>query len=165
METCCPHSTVSAQQQTSGVFGPDLQASPCPTQMPSGATGSGRHRGDHGTKPCEPDPRHGVSAFRGALLQNSYALERYVPSAVSTLIFSPSLMKGGTCTIRPVSVFAGFVTLEAVALFRPGSTSVTVRITVWGNSMPTALPSKNSTLIWRLGVRYSTASPRVSRVR
>src|SRR5215472_11528056 len=94
-----------------------------------------------------------------------HALERYVPSAVSTLIFSPSLMKGGTCTTNPVSVLAGLVTLEAVALFRPGSVSTTVRITVCGSSMPTALPSKNSTLICRLGVRYSTDSPRMSRVR
>src|SRR5208283_4595980 len=84
---------------------------------------------------------------------NSYARDKYVPSAVSTLIFSPSLMNGGTCTMSPVSVFAGLVTLDAVALFRPGSTSVTVSTTVCGNSIPTALPSKNSTLIWRFDVR------------
>src|SRR5271157_2510886 len=84
---------------------------------------------------------------------NYCARDRYVPSAVSTLIFSPSLMNGGTCTMRPVSVFAGLVTLDAVALFRPGSTSVTVKTTVCGNSIPTALPSKNSTLIWRFDVR------------
>src|SRR5438445_1134471 len=83
----------------------------------------------------------------------AYALDRYAPSDVSTLIFSPSLMNGGTCTTRPVSVFAALVTLDAVALFRPGSTSVTVNTTVCGNSMPTALPSKNSTLIWRFEVR------------
>ena len=34
---------------------------------------------------------------------------------MSTRIFSPSLMKGGTCTTSPVSVLAGLVTLEAVA--------------------------------------------------
>ena len=60
----------------------------------------------------------------------TYARDRYAPSEVSTLIFSPSLMNGGTWTIKPVSVLAGFVTLEAVALFRPGSVSITVSSTV-----------------------------------
>ena len=41
-------------------------------------------------------------------------------------------MKGGTCTTSPVSVLAGLVTLEAVALFNPGSVSTTVNSTVWG---------------------------------
>ena len=53
---------------------------------------------------------------------------RYAPSAVSTRIFSPSLMNGGTCTTSPVSVLAGLVTLEAVALFNPGSVSTTVEL-------------------------------------
>ena len=35
-------------------------------------------------------------------------------------------MNGGTCTTRPVSVLAGLVTLDAVALFSPGSISITV---------------------------------------
>ena len=72
---------------------------------------------------------------------------------MSTRIFSPSLMKGGTCTTKPVSVLAGLVTLLAVADFSPGSVSMTVRSTVWGSSMPTGLPSKKSTLICRLGMR------------
>src|ERR1700684_510972 len=82
-----------------------------------------------------------------------YARDKYAPSDVSTLIFSPSLINGGTCTTSPVSVLAGLVTLEAVALFRPGSVSMTVRITVCGSSMPTAFPSKNSTLISRFAIR------------
>src|SRR5205807_6905338 len=82
-----------------------------------------------------------------------YARDKYTPSAVSTLIFSPSLMKGGTCTTSPVSVLAALVTLEAVALFIPGSVSITANSTVCGSSIPTALPSKNSTLISRLGIR------------
>src|ERR1700740_1209024 len=89
---------------------------------------------------------------------DNYARDKYAPSDVSTLIFSPSLMNGGTCTTSPVSVFAALVTLEAVALLSPGSVSTTVRITVCGSSIPTGLPSKNSTLICRLGVRYSTDS-------
>src|SRR5262245_52932354 len=76
-----------------------------------------------------------------------YARERYAPSAVSTRIFSPSFTKGGTCTTSPVSSLAGLVTLEAVALFKPGSVSITVISTVCGSSTPTGLPSKNSTLI------------------
>ncbi len=47
----------------------------------------------------------------------------YAPSAVSTRIFSPSLMNGGTCTTRPVSVLAGLVTELAVADLMPGSVS------------------------------------------
>src|SRR5262245_52688804 len=85
----------------------------------------------------------------GMSLQNEdhYARERYAPSAVSTRIFSPSFTKGGTCTTSPVSSLAGLVTLEAVALFKPGSVSITVISTVCGSSTPTGLPSKNSTLI------------------
>src|SRR5712692_11065719 len=75
------------------------------------------------------------------LTTEGYARDKYAPSAVSTRIFSPSLMNGGTWTTRPVSVFAGLVTLEAVALFSPGSVSTTVSSTVCGSSMPTGLPS------------------------
>jgi len=41
-----------------------------------------------------------------------------------------------TCTMSPVSVLAGLVTLDAVALFKPGSVSTTVNTTVCGSSMP-----------------------------
>ena len=47
----------------------------------------------------------------------------YLPSAVSTLIFSPLLMKGGTCTVMPVSIFAGLKLLVAVEFLMPGSVS------------------------------------------
>src|SRR5947209_13160178 len=70
-----------------------------------------------------------------------HALDRYAPSAVSTRMVSPSLMKGGTYTTSPVSVFAGLVTLEAVADFSPGSVSMIFKSTVCGSSIPTALPS------------------------
>ncbi len=49
---------------------------------------------------------------------------------------SPSLMKIGTCTTRPVSNVAGFVTLEAVSPLIPGSVSVTCNSTVFGSSTP-----------------------------
>ena len=49
-----------------------------------------------------------------------HARFRYAPSEVSTLILSPSLMNGGTCTTSPVSVLAGLVTLLAVADFKSG---------------------------------------------
>jgi len=50
-------------------------------------------------------------------------------------------MNGGTCTTSPVSVLAGFITEDAVALLRPGSVSITSRSTVAGSSMPMGLPS------------------------
>src|SRR6202020_1248759 len=56
----------------------------------------------------------------------SYARLMYAPSAVSTRIFSPSLINGGTCTTNPVSVVAGFVTELAVADLIPGSVCTTV---------------------------------------
>src|SRR5580658_3548410 len=70
-----------------------------------------------------------------------YARDIYVPSAVSMRIFSPSLMNGGTCTTRPVSILAGLVTELAVADLMPGSVSTTVISTWLGSSMPTGLPS------------------------
>jgi len=60
-------------------------------------------------------------------------------------------MKAGTCTVSPVSSFAGLVTALAVALRIPGSVSITFSSTVCGSSMPTALPSKNSIVICSSG--------------
>src|SRR5882672_1180221 len=91
-----------------------------------------------------PEVRTRSKTIEFCLLQSAfkdYARDKYAPSDVSTRIFSPSLMNGGTCTMSPVSVFAGLVTLEAVALFSPGSVSTTVSSTVCGRSMPTALRS------------------------
>ena len=48
-----------------------------------------------------------------------YARETYLPSPVLMISISPSLMKIGTCTTRPVSNVAGFVTLEAVSPLIP----------------------------------------------
>src|SRR5271157_941937 len=72
-------------------------------------------------------------------LPSLYARSWYVPPAVFTRIFSPSLMNGGTCTTRPVSILAALVTLETVAPFRPGSVSITVISTVGGSSTLIAL--------------------------
>ena len=60
-----------------------------------------------------------------------YARETYLPSPVLMISISPSLMKIGTCTTRPVSNVAGFVTLEAVSPLIPGSVSVTCNSTVF----------------------------------
>ena len=57
----------------------------------------------------------------------------YLPSLVSTLIFSPLLMKGGTCTVMPVSIFAGLKLLVAVEFLMPGSVSMTVSTTEGGS--------------------------------
>ena len=141
--------TMTSTSPTVGVSNPTLQPpSPCLAV----------------NKPTEADPLHttldDVVAHHN-VCSSPYARDRYAPSAVSTRIFSPSLMNGGTWTTRPVSILAGLVTEEAVADFRPGSVSTTVISTVCGNSMPTASPSKNETLICRLGMRYSIASPSV----
>src|SRR5207248_815245 len=83
--------------------------------------------------------------------QRCYARLIYAPSAVSTRIFSPSLMNGGTWTTSPVSSFAGLVTEDAVADLIPGSVSTTVISTTPGSSIPTALPSWKLTLIDKFG--------------
>ena len=59
---------------------------------------------------------------------------------VSTLIFSPLLMNGGTWTVIPVSIFAGLNVLVAVAFLMPGSVSTTVSTTEGGISTPIARP-------------------------
>ena len=51
----------------------------------------------------------------------------YSPVSVLTLIFVPSTTNWGTITVSPVSVFAGLNEPVAVALFRLGSVSVTVK--------------------------------------
>src|SRR5438552_14896444 len=66
------------------------------------------------------------------------ARSMYVPSLVSTLIFSPLLMNGGTWTVIPVSIFAGLKVLVAVAFLMPGSVSTTVSTTEGGISTPIA---------------------------
>ena len=42
----------------------------------------------------------------------------------------------GTCTVAPVSSFAGFVTFETVSPFTPGSVSVTASSTDAGSWTP-----------------------------
>jgi len=55
---------------------------------------------------------------------------------VLILIFSPCVTKDGTITTSPVSTVAGLKELVAVAPFRLGSVSVTVRTTFGGNLTP-----------------------------
>src|SRR5258708_7364632 len=68
-----------------------------------------------------------------------YTRSMYAPSSVLTLIFSPELTKGGTWTIRPVSVFAGLNEVVTVAFLMLGSVSVTVSTTEGGSSTPIGL--------------------------
>src|SRR6202034_1760435 len=89
-------------------------------------------------EPAKPNPLH-TSANEKVNHHRrlcSYARLMYAPSAVSTRIFSPSLIHGGTCTTRPVSVVAGLVTELAVADLIPGSVETTVISTAVGSSMP-----------------------------
>ena len=78
-----------------------------------------------------------------------------------TRIFWPSVMNGGTCTTRPVSIFAGLVTLETLAPLIPGSVSTTVMSTVAGSSTPIALPSWNSTVTFNCGIRYDRVAQQI----
>ena len=63
----------------------------------------------------------------------------YLPVRVSTLIFSPVLMKSGACTVMPVSSVIGFCTLLDESPRMPSGASVTVNITLDGSSMETGL--------------------------
>ena len=76
------------------------------------------------TATIDATARHPVAAIPYRAID--YARLMYAPSAVSTRIFSPSLMNGGTCTTSPVSTVAGLVTLLAVADLMPGSVFITV---------------------------------------
>src|SRR5574341_879560 len=66
---------------------------------------------------------------------------RYEPSVGSTLTLSPICTNGGTCTVTPVSSFAGLYEALAVAPFIDGSVSTTSKSTLDGGLMPIGLPS------------------------
>ena len=90
---------------------------------------------------CRERSQQQQDARRSHSVTQVQARSRYVPSEVLTRMRSPSLMNGGTCTISPVSIFAGLVTFETVEPFRPGSVSTTVKSTLAGNSTLIGLPS------------------------
>src|SRR6267142_7023623 len=71
--------------------------------------------------------------------EGRYTRSIYAPSSVLILIFSPVLTKGGTWTMRPVSVFAGLKEVVTVAFLISGSVSVTVSTTEGGSSTPIGL--------------------------
>ena len=87
---------------------------------------------------------------------------RYSPVRVSTLIFSPGSMKGGTWTRRPVSSVASLYWLVAVAPFRAGGVSVTVISTVAGSSIDTGLLSTYLTITLLFGSKYCMDEPIMS---
>src|SRR5690349_11419359 len=58
------------------------------------------------------------------------ARSMYLPVRVSTLIFSPVLMKSGACTVIPVSSVTDFCTLFAESPRIPSGASVTFRTTL-----------------------------------
>src|SRR5205814_7294072 len=107
-------------------------------QEPVGHAHLGRNRPE-----LKGDRQPGRAPDRDAnreILKIDYARSMYLPSAVSILIFSPLLMKGGTCTVMPVSILAGLKELVAVEFLIPGSVSSTVRTTEGGSSTPMARP-------------------------
>ena len=76
-----------------------------------------------------------------SLLPYRFTRSMYEPVAVSMRMTSPSLMKAGTWTTSPVSIFAGLPTFDTVAPLIAGSVSRTFISTVRGSSMPTGRPS------------------------
>src|SRR5262245_27433498 len=92
----------------------------------------------------------------------SFTRPRYSPVRVSTDTFSPMPTKGGTWIFRPVSSVAGLYWAAAVAPFRAGSVSVTVRVTVAGSSMLRALLSWKVTEALSFSFRYWISSLTIS---
>ena len=92
--------------------------------------------------------------LRRALIRQSKFLIRrlpqarsmYLPVRVSILIFSPVLMNSGACTVMPVSMMIAFCTLLAESPRTPSGASVTVKITLEGSSIETALSSTKVTV-------------------
>ena len=78
---------------------------------------------------------------------------------------SPVLTKSGTCTVAPVSSFAGFVTFETVSPLTPGSVSTTSSSTDAGSDTPDGLPSTVSTCTLDDGCMKSMTSETDSRDR
>jgi len=68
-------------------------------------------------------------------------------------MISPSLMKRGTCTTRPVSSVAGFCTLLAVSPLMPSELSVTLSVTAEGSSIVRGFSSTKRTSTLPLVVR------------
>ena len=64
---------------------------------------------------------------------------------VSIFIVSPWFTNNGTCIVIPVSSCAGFVALDVVSPFNPGSVCSTTSSTNIGNSIPIGFPLKKVT--------------------
>ena len=71
----------------------------------------------------------------------AYALDRYSPLRVSTLMISPVLTNRGACTTSPVTSVTGLLAPWAVSPLCPGGASVTSRSTVIGISIAIGLSS------------------------
>src|SRR5829696_388079 len=102
----------------------------------------------------------GRPAAQGPLQSTArQTLVRYSLERVSTLTWSPTLTKSGTCTTTPVSRVAGLVPPVAVSPLRPGSVSETPRSTWAGGSTLTTSPSAESTETVPPSTMYHAASP------
>src|SRR5215212_3113777 len=106
----------------------------------------------------------GRPATQGPLQSTALqTLVRYSLERVSTLTWSPTLTKSGTCTMTPVSRVAGLVPPVAVSPLRPGSVSETPRSTCAGGSTLTTSPSAESTVTVPPLTMYPAASPTTSK--
>src|SRR5437660_1640230 len=118
--------------------------------MPGGGFVVGRHL--HGWHQI-PQPLSGLGsqvrlspAARPRRLSWNQALSMYLPVRVSTLIFSPVLIKSGAWTVMPVSSVICFWTLLAESPRTPSGASDTFKITLEGSSIETALSSTKVTV-------------------
>src|SRR5581483_3458931 len=90
-------------------------------------------------------PRLSPSTFNwtgeGACPTRYFARSRYRFSDGSTVISSPSVTNGGTCTTTPFSSVAGLYDADAVAPFTIGSVDAIFARIVFGSSMPIGFDS------------------------
>ncbi|MNW03594.1 hypothetical protein D3C71_1995500 [compost metagenome] len=72
---------------------------------------------------------------------------------------SPTAMKGGTMTLRPLERMAGLNWLDTLWPFCTGSTSVTSSTTLGGKRMPSGVSSCISRVIFMPSCRKAARSP------
>src|SRR5207237_10329001 len=91
-----------------------------------------------------------------------FARSMYRFSDGSTMISSPSVTNGGTCTTTPFSSVAGLYDADAVAPFTIGSVVAIRALIVFGNSIPIGFASWNCTCSLSPACSHAAASPRSS---
>src|SRR2546430_2623135 len=88
-----------------------------------------------------------------------FARSIYRLSVGSTMISSPSVTNGGTCTTTPFSSVAGLYDADAVEPFTIGSVSAIFALIGFGNSMPNGFASWDCTRVFSPRGSHDEASP------